>query len=137
KGWASIFAVYAGARDVPPMTGTYSVESGGALVFHPRYPIAQGVRYRAIFQPPDATAAVERTFDGPRFDKTPLAHVERVYPSGDVLPSNLLRLYIYFSAPMSRGQAAQHIRVLDENGKALQGTQGVFLPGEELWDPSY
>jgi hypothetical protein len=57
-----------------------------------------------------------------------------VYPSADVLPSNQLRLYIYFSAPMSRGEAAQRIRVLDQSGKVLPG---VFLPGDELWDPDF
>jgi hypothetical protein len=61
-----------------------------------------------------------------------VARVERVYPSADVLPSNQLRLYIYFSAPMSRGEAEQRIHVLDAGGKVLPG---VFLPGQELWDP--
>jgi hypothetical protein len=50
-----------------------------------------------------------------------------------VLPSNQLRLYIYFSAPMSRGEAERHIHVLDSQGQPLPG---IFLPGEELWDPN-
>ncbi len=136
KGWPSLLNVYAGTGDVPPLAGTYRVE-GDTLVFHPSYPIAAGVRYRAVFQPPGGGAAVTKTFDGPRRDRTPLTREEHVYPSADVLPSNQLRLYIYFSAPMSRGQAGQHIHVLDENGKVLQGPQAVFLPGEELWDPNY
>jgi hypothetical protein len=130
KGWASVFAVYAGPGDVPPLAGTYAVESD-TLVFHPTYPIAPGVHYRAVFQLPGGSP-VEKTFDGPPQDRTPIARVEHVYPSADILPSNQLRLYIYFSTPMSRGQAGQHLHVLDENGKALPG---VFLPGEELWDP--
>jgi hypothetical protein len=133
KGWPSIFAVYAGAAGVPPLEGAYAVESG-ALVFHPRFPISPGVRYRAVFQSPAGGAAIEKTFDGPRRDTTPSARVEHVYPSADVLPSNQLRLYIYFSAPMSRGESGLRIQVLDENGKVLEG---IFLPGEELWDPNY
>ena len=39
EGWPSVFAVYAGAGDVPPMLGAYTVEHG-ELVFHPRYPLA-------------------------------------------------------------------------------------------------
>ena len=66
-----------------------------------------------------------------------MARVEHVFPSGDVLPSNQLRLYIYFSAPMSRGEAARHIHVLDSEGKELAGSRGLFLPGEELWDPAF
>jgi len=132
-GWASIFVVYAGAGDVPALLGSYSVE-GGTLVFRPSFPIAPGVHYRAVFHPPDGGAALENHFDGPPRDTTPMARVEHVYPSGDVWPSNQLRLYIYFSAPMSRGEAGARIHVLDENGKVLPG---VFLPGEELWDPGF
>jgi len=133
KGWASLFVVYAGVGDVPPLLGSYSVEAG-ILIFRPSFPIAPGVHYRAVFHPPDGGAAIENEFDGPRRDTTPLARVEHVYPSGDVWPSNQLRLYIYFSAPMSRGQAGAYLHVLDENGKVLPG---VFLPGEELWDPGF
>ena len=133
KGWASLFVVYAGAGDIPPLLGSYSVE-GGTLVFRPSYPIAPGVHYRAAFHPPDGSAAIEKDFDGPPRDTTPVARIEHVYPSGDVWPSNQLRLYIYFSAPMSRGEAGSRIHALDENGKVLPG---VFLPGEELWDPGY
>ena len=123
--------VYAGTGDVPPLAGKTAIENG-ALVFRPAYPLAPGVRYRAIFTPRRG-AAVERSFDGPARRVTPAARVERVYPSADVLPSNQLRLYIYFSAPMSRGEAEQRIHVLDAGGKVLPG---VFLPGQELWDPN-
>jgi hypothetical protein len=134
-GWASVFAVYAAAGDVPPLLGTYTVEQN-ALIFRPSFPIAAGVRYRAVFHPPGGVP-VEKTFDGPPKETTPLARVVQIYPSGDVLPSNQLRLYIYFSAPMSRGGAAQYIHVLDEHGKALQEAESVFLRSQELWDPAF
>ncbi len=141
NGWPAIFAVYAGTGDVPPLEGTYSVEAG-SLVFRPRFPVAPGVHYRAVFHLPGNSApsdkkvekTIEKTFDGPPRATTPSARVDRVYPSADVLPSNLLRLYIYFSAPMSRGESGQRIHVLDDRGQVLHG---VFLPGEELWDPHY
>jgi hypothetical protein len=133
KGWASVFTVYAGTGDVPPLLGSYGVEHG-SLVFHPKFPFAAGVRYRAVFRPPGGGAAIEKTFDGPPRDVTPMARVEQVYPSGEVLPSNQLRLYIYFSTPMSRGEAASRIHFLDDKGKELPG---VLLPGEELWDPNF
>ena len=132
RGWASIFAVYAGAGDVPLLLGSYRVEAG-VLAFHPQFPLAPGVHYRAVFHPPGA-AAIEQTFDGPAADTRRLTRVDRVYPSADVLPSNLLRWYIYFSAPMSQGEAGRRLHLLDENGKPLAG---VFLPGEELWDPRF
>jgi hypothetical protein len=133
KGWASVFAVYAGTGDVPPLSGSYAVEHG-SLVFRPRFPFAPGVQYRAIFHPPGGAAVIQRIFNGPSRDTTPAARVERVYPTTGVLPSNQLRLYIYFSAPMSRGEAGAHVRMLDDQGKVLPG---VFLPGEELWDPGF
>jgi hypothetical protein len=136
NGWASVFAIYTGTGDVPPLAGIYAIEAD-SLVFHPTYPIMPGMHYRAVFQPPSGGARVENTFDGPQQDKTPSARVAHVYPSADVLPSNQLRLYIYFSAPMSRGEAARYLHVLDENGKILEGSHAVFLPGEELWDPNF
>lgn len=133
KGWASVFAVYTGNGDVPPLLGSYSIEAG-ALVFRPRFPLEPGVQYRAVFHPENGGAPVEKIFYEPSRQMVPSARVEQVYPTADVLPSNLLRLYIYFSAPMSRGEAGQRIHMLDQNGKVLPG---VFLPGEELWDPSF
>lgn len=136
NGWASVFHVYAGTGDVPPLAGSYAVENG-VLVFHPTYPVAPGVHYRATFQPPAGGAAVTAAFDGPVPNKTPTTRVVHIYPSTSVLPSNQLRLYIYFSAPMSRGEAARYLHVLDENGKELEGSDAVLLPGEELWDRKF
>ena len=127
---AGKLTVYAGVGDVPPLAGSTTVEHG-VIVFRAAFPLAPGVRYRAVFTAPNG-ASIERTFDGPPRATTPIARVEHVYPSSDVLPSNQLRLYIYFSAPMSRGEAEQRIRVLDDRGQLLGG---VFLPGQELWDP--
>jgi len=134
-GWSSIFVVYTGSGDVPPLLGNYAVE-GGALVFHPTFPISAGVKYRAVFHAP-GMPTVEKMFDGPPRDTTPSTRVEHIYPSADVLPSNQLRLYIYFTAPMSRGVAAQFFHIYDENGKVLQGSEAVFLPSQELWDPTF
>ena len=132
KGWAQFFAVYAGSGEVPPMLGTYAIESG-TLVFHPSFPLAAGMRYRAVFRPLHG-APLEHVFNGPAKETAPRARVEQVYPSGDVLPANILRIYIYFSAPMTQGEASRHLHLLDKKGKELPE---VFLPGEELWDPQF
>jgi hypothetical protein len=86
-----------------------------------------------LFHPP-GVSPVDRTFDGPPKDTRRLTRVDAVYPSADILPGNLLRFYIYFSAPMSQGEAGSRMRLLGQNGKPLAG---VFLPGEELWDPQF
>ena len=130
NGWASLLAVYSGSGDVPAMVGAYSIE-GDSLVFRPQYPLAAGARYRAVFHAPGAQP-IEATFDGPPRQTVPLTRVAHVYPSADVLPSNDLKLYIYFSAPMSRGEAWEHVHLLDADGKVLPD---IFLEfGQELWD---
>jgi hypothetical protein len=129
-GWASVLSVYAGAGDAPAMLGTYAVE-GGTLVFRPRYPLAPGVTYRAVLRQPGQRTTIERRFDGPARAAAAATHVDRVYPSADVLPGNTLRLYIYFSAPMSRGDVAARLHIVDGAGKELKD---VLLPGQELWD---
>ena len=133
KGWSSVFAVYTGRGDVAPLLGSYGVE-GGLLAFRPRFPLAPGVEYRAVFHPPSGGSLVQKIFDEPSRQIAPSARVEQVYPTSDVLPSNQLRLYIYFSVSMSRGEAGRRIHMLDGAGAVLPG---IFLPGEELWDPSF
>jgi hypothetical protein len=130
-GWFALLSVYAGIGDVPPLLGTYSVEAG-ALTFRPRFSLSPGMHVRAVFQPPGG-GPVEAVFEIPK--AAPLAATTRVvhvYPSTDVLPANQLKLYIYFSAPMSRGDAWRHIRLLRDDGSP------VALPfleiAQELWD---
>ena len=131
-GWGTVLLVYAGAGKVPPLLGSYSVESS-TLLFHPRYPVTAGVHYHAVFRTPSGTM-ITSDFDGPARATNPIARVEQVYPTADILPSNLLRIYIVFSAPMSRGEAAAHIHVEDDKGKVLPDE---LLPDQELWDPGF
>ncbi len=120
----SALAVYAAGADTP-MLGTYSKE-GDTLVFRPRFPLSSGISYRAVF--PGGTLVVDAAAAA-----APSARVEHVYPSASVLPANELKLYIYFSAPMSRGEAWKHIHLLDDTG---QPVPLAFLElDQELWDP--
>jgi hypothetical protein len=129
--WAAVFSVFAGSGDTP-MLGSYAVESG-SLVFHPRFPPATGVRYRAVLRIP-GSPPIEAAFDGPP-RPSPTTEVAGIYPSSPVLPANTLKLYVVFTAPMSRGEAYRHLRLLDENGKEREL---VFLEiQQELWDRDY
>ena len=48
------------------------------------------------------------------------------------MPENLLKFYLHFSAPMSRGEAYRRIHLLDADGNEVADP---FLElGEELWD---
>jgi hypothetical protein len=132
QGWQSVFRIYSGTatENVPPLAGSYAAE-GDSLVFHPRFPLVPGVRYRAVFEPPGGKP-VAATFEKKREQLAATTHVTHVYPSTGVLPSNTLKLYIYFSAPMSRGEAWQHTHMLDEKGQPLK-YEFVEIQ-QELWD---
>src|SRR5262249_9442775 len=96
----------------------------------PRFPLQPGVRYRARF---GAENGVGADFVLAKPQATASTTVQHVYPTRNVLPENLLKFYIHFSAPMSRGEAYRRIHLLNEAGKAVELP---FLElDEELWDP--
>jgi hypothetical protein len=143
--WNALFAIYvAGAKDDPSdsrpaMLGDYSVVKD-VVRFEPRFPLAAGVRYQAVFRPdrlPGAHGkkepAIVAHFEPVARTTAATTFVETVYPSGDLLPENHFRFYLHFSAPMSQRQAFRHLQLLDASGKA---DDRAFLEmDEELWDP--
>lgn len=122
--------------DRPGMLGTYSVEQG-VVRFTPRYPLRPGMKYRALLHPlgsGESKDLVGLQFDGPAPRSAQPAEVSQVYPTAGVLPENQLKFYIHFSAPMSRGEAYQHVRLLRADDSPIDVP---FLElGEELWDAS-
>jgi hypothetical protein len=150
--WASLCGIFvrtgetsSGSHDIT-LTGFYRVR-GATLQFVSRYPLDQpGYRVRvdrSLLTAADRGRLVEERpgNDGPLIldldvappSGTPRSAtlVESVSPSAEVLPENLLRFYIQFSAPMSRGEAYSHIRLLNAAGRAVADP---FLElNEELW----
>jgi len=141
--WQRLLSVYAGQGNdpnLPPMLGAYRVQSG-ALRFEPQFPLEPGVAYRAVFRPdqlPGASgskaAPITADFQLPPRNATPTTVVSHIYPSASLLPENLLKFYVHFSAPMSRGRIYNYIHLRDEAGKEVELP---FLEiDEELWDPA-
>ena len=126
SGWSSVLSVYAGAGEVPALLGTYAVE-GRELVFRPRFPLTPGMRLRAVLR------GVETAFDLPAVAApSPTTRVTAVYPSSGILPENALKLYVFFSAPMQKGDSWQYLSLLREDGSKVQAP---FLElDQELWD---
>lgn len=58
--------------------------------------------------------------------------VVNIFPSADTLPENLLRFYVQFSKPMSRGYTREHIRVLGPDGNPAADV--LYRAPVELWD---
>jgi hypothetical protein len=139
--------------DHPPLWGSYRVVND-IIRFEPRFALEPGMSYTAVFDPVrlhDIARGLTQSggvaLGKPRSTTKLIAHyslankpaqattqVAEIYPSRDLLPENLLRFYIIFSAPMSRGEAYRRITLLDEaTGKIVDAP---FLElDEELWSP--
>lgn len=119
------------------MAGRHAVE-GEVLRFHPQFPLARGVEYRAEFRPgalPGGKAGQPTIVASHRVAKPATSTkttVTQIYPTAETLPENLLKFYIYFSAPMSRGEIYDHIKLREASGREIELP---FLQiDEELWD---
>lgn len=142
--WPEIFSVFvdepgnAATFDLPAIQGRYAIFED-RIRFEPQFPMRRGVGYRVLIQSgripgQGATNAVSIAvaFRLPAPPQIPKTIVQAIYPSADRLPENLLKFYIHFSAPMSRGGNYEHIHLLDAAGKPVELP---FLEiGEELWN---
>ena len=148
--WQSSFAVFVDQVDspvdtlspsesLPVILGQYQILPDGVR-FTPRFPLVQGLKYRAtadLSMRLGSLATADRwslTFSLPPEAVTASTVVDRVFPSDDVLPENLLRFYVYFSAPMQRGQARDQIVLLGPDGQPVSAE--FFNAPTELWDPA-
>jgi len=112
------------AKEGPAILGVYE-HSNDELRFTPRYPLEPGSLCRARFGKTTSDYRV------PLPPPAPAALVEKVYPSGDVLPANQLRFYLYFSRPMRGGQDIfDQCQILDAMGNPVENP---WLR-DELWD---
>jgi hypothetical protein len=145
--WSRLFPVHIlgtgiEPEELPPILGGYEVEDG-SVRFRPRFPFAAGMNYRARFDGPGfdgwlreggSTPRLELEFTMPAREGAEATVVEAVYPTAEILPSNLLRLYVHFSAPMRAREVSRHVHLFDSAGEK------VALPFVEvkggLWDPA-
>jgi hypothetical protein len=117
------------AGSAPPMAGTL-VPDGGDVCFVPRFGFVAGTAYTVTSQ-----GTVLATLTRPARDVPPSAGVAAIHPTVDVVPRNLLRCYVSFTAPMSEGDAARHVRLVDNTGDPLPH---ALLPTEyELWNADH
>ena len=136
--WNAVFAVYTGSSAPdetarkPAVTGSYEIDQE-RLRFRPRYPLVGGLAYTARLEAGEGSALVDR-FSLPEPDREPTTVVTQVYPTAGEVPENLLRLYVYFSAPMSRGEAYDHVRLFRQPSGEPVARPFVEI-AEELWDP--
>lgn len=129
----------AGGTDA--MAGRVSVGPLG-LSFTPAFPFAAGLEYQVtlagdgIVGLPAELSSIRWVGEAmlPRREPGEPTRLVSLFPSGDVLPANLLKLYLHFSAPMSRGVAWDHLAIVDEQGREVE--LAILELEHELWDPS-
>jgi hypothetical protein len=135
--WSSVLRVAIDASS-PPVVGRYEVVDE-ALRFTPLFPFERGRTYQVRFdrsrvdgEAAASEPALTATVGLPAPSTVPTTLVTHVYPSGDVLPENQLRMYIEFSAPMGRRSGIEYVALLDDQGKDVEGP---FLPLDyEFWN---
>ena len=136
EAWVALLRVGVSGNDSAPVAGEYVIESD-SLNFRPRFPFDRGQPYLVRFDPkelpiPRTASLVETTVSlpAPRLEASTV--VIAIAPSSDSWPENLLRFYIYFSAPMSRRGAIGFVSLVDEKGRKLED---VFLEvNANLWN---
>ncbi len=129
-GAAGSMVVFVEGSDssAPPMLGTQS-QAGADLLFQPRFALQPGVSYRVEFTDKETLQVNFRL----REPQTAPGVVENAYPSSRNVPENLLKIYLYFSTPMARGEVYSHLHLFDIAGGEIE--QPFLELGEELWDP--
>ena len=103
---------------------------------HPRFRLEEGLTYDVVLMKGtlSPTAEIYRRLQlAPKEQEKPTQLVG-VFPSDTAIPENLLRCYLLFDAPMSRGYATKSVRLLDSDGREVDLP---FLELEdELWNGS-
>lgn len=148
ESWTAIFPIYPGKRTAPPsslpsMLGNYQVKED-MVIFIPCFPFLEGTVYTAwlnlpllhSFIDPHSDPArfkvINQIFEVPQITNLPPAIVERIFPSGDTLPENLLKIYLHFSHPMREGVALEHVHLLNDEGETVEAP--FLVMDQELWD---
>ena len=134
------------AGDSPPaVEGRYAV-TGAAITFTPLFPFDPGRPYRVVFDPsrlphPRQAAVIAEVVRLPALATEPTTVVTAVHPSAGVVPENLLRIYIEFSAPMGNGAGLDFVKLVElsgPGGRTERVETGAFLPVEaNFWSPDH
>lgn len=147
KQWRRLFPIFAAPTQSDAsspklaMLGGYTITDAG-IRFEPRFPFEAGMAYTATFDAAELNKLAGRdmatrlsvaplSFEMPAESHLPTTKVVMVYPSSDILPANLLKFYIVFSASMGEDNPHEFIHL-------FHGKEKVKLPFVEvksgLWD---
>jgi hypothetical protein len=150
--WPSLLKITVGGGgdniagdSLPAVEGRYAV-TGTAITFTPLFPFDPGRLYRVAFDQsrlphPRRAAVIAEVVRLPAVATEPTTVVTAVYPSAGVVPENLLRVYIEFSAPMGSGAGLDFVKLVElsgPGGRTERVETGAFLPVEaNFWSPDH
>jgi hypothetical protein len=123
------------------VAGRYAVVDG-TLRFTPMFPFDDGREYEVVLTParlpgdsagePWRQQTIAAVVGKPAVIRSPSTVVSHVYPSGDDVPANQLRMYVHFSAPMDWRSGFDYVSLLDDRG---QEVVDAFLPLDaDFWN---
>lgn len=130
------FLVFVAGSEVPILGRRERV--GACLGFRPRFPFRPGTELLVRFDPSRLGLPGEAhdwPLEIPASPAGPPTRLLAIHPDRGEVPANLLRLYLEFSAPMSRGRAYDSVRLIDES-TGREDPHAFLRLGEELWDPT-
>ncbi len=126
------------SQRAPAVAGSYLV-TGDVLRFTPMFPFDDGRQYEVVLDGgrlPGQTGGWRGTATAvvgtPAVNRLPSTVVTHIYPSGDVVPANQLRMYVHFSAPMDWRSGHDYVMLLDDRGEEVVD---AFLPLDaDFWN---
>jgi len=119
---------------LPAMAGEIRCERT-RVVFRPLGPLDEGLPYRIALTVGDRTVVAAIVEHRPTAPVPPTTRVASIAPTSDVVPANLLRFRLRFTASMSEGDAFERVRIVDaQSGRALD--HPWHEAEVELWDPA-
>lgn len=120
-----------------PIAGQHRITSTG-VNFIPAFSFDPGRAYvveldASKLPTPRTTAATRVALNLPADTRSPSTTVTRMLPTSAVLAENLLRIYLEFSAPMSREHGRDFLSLVDEHGTVVKD---AFLALDvDFWSP--
>ncbi|MDA1122017.1 MAG: Ig-like domain-containing protein [Bacteroidetes bacterium] len=99
----------------------------GSNIFYPLWAFTQGLTYEVISE-----GALFKSFSVPEDLSEDVPEIVSVYPTIDVIPENLLKMYVVFSQRMNQGYALDFIHI---RNKTTFSVEYPFLDLQpELWN---
>ena len=120
------FRVYVQEERKIPVLGVKEF-IGNQIRFTPAIPFSRGLRYDIVY----GSKLISTVFiPTGKPGRTPT--VVATYPSKNILPENMLKMYLQFSQPMREGQSLKHVSLLNSDNDTLSD---IFLELQpELWN---